>query len=365
LKSRLSRIFQISAVFIGTIVGAGLASGAEITEFFTNFGYKSFLGIVICGIFYIPVSTMFIKISIKHNLKSYNELITLVNPGLWGQLTDAIMTFFLVSGSAIILAGSGALLRQYFGVSRWVGILLMAALAAITLMRDTQGLIDINSFIVPSLIIVLTTLFLLYILLSRDTLSVSHIRNVPYTKNYWFASTVIYSAFNLLCASGVLVPLSTEIKNAKILIWGITFGALGLTVLSIFINLMLMLNVPYIHNYQIPLLYIANRFGAFLQIILLMIIWLEMFSTEVSDIYSVSKTLEHAFKIPFKKGIFIVLAIALPISQIEFRKLISILYPAFGVVSLIFIVQCSIFYYKNKVTILSINLKKIYNKKSA
>ncbi len=36
------KVFQVAFVFIGTIVGAGLASGKEITNFFTVYGYKSF-----------------------------------------------------------------------------------------------------------------------------------------------------------------------------------------------------------------------------------------------------------------------------------------------------------------------------------
>ena len=63
LKKNLSLIFQIAAVFIGTIVGAGLASGQEISQFFTTYGYKSFLGIFICGFIYIAISSMIIYIS--------------------------------------------------------------------------------------------------------------------------------------------------------------------------------------------------------------------------------------------------------------------------------------------------------------
>ena len=73
-----------------------------------------------------------------------------------------------------------------------------------------------------------------------------------------------------------------------------------------------------------------------------------MFSTEVSDVYSISKSLEQTFNIKFKHGIFLVLAVALPISQIGFSNLISILYPLFGILSLIFISQCIYFYIKHK-----------------
>ena len=79
-----------------------------------------------------------------------------------------------------------------------------------------------------------------------------------------------------------------------------------------------------------------------------MIIWLEMFSTEVSDIYSICKTLEQSFNIKFKKSIFIVITIALVISQFGFGNLITKLYPLFGLLSLLFISQCIFYYWKNK-----------------
>lgn len=130
--------------------------------------------------------------------------------------------------------------------------------------------------------------------------------------------------------------------------FGVFLGALALTVLCFIINLLLLLNIPYIFKYEIPLLYISNRFGIIIQIMLLCIIWLEMFSTEVSDIYSISKTMEHICSISYKRCVVLILLAAIPISQIGFVNLINILYPAFGVVSLIFVVRCAIFYKKLK-----------------
>ena len=66
MKKNIVSIFQTAAVFIGTIVGAGLASGQEITQFFSTYGYVSFWGILICGLIYIVVSSIIISISLKH-----------------------------------------------------------------------------------------------------------------------------------------------------------------------------------------------------------------------------------------------------------------------------------------------------------
>lgn len=349
MKRNVTLALQITFVFVGTIVGAGLASGQEINQFFTRYGYKSIYGICLCCLIYIIMSYMIISLSIHHRLNSYNELINLViRPKILGQVTDAITSLFLISGAAIILAGSGSLLHQYFGFSKWVGIILMAVISLFILLRDTKGLIEVNSFIVPSLIIVIVTVFILHIFFSRDIVSITTLKNIPSTKNNWLFSCILYSGFNILGCSGVLVPLSSEFRNRKSLTFGAVLGAIILTVLTMMINIMLLLNVPYISKYEIPLLYIANRFGTAIQIMLLCIIWLEMFSTEVSDIYSVGKTMQQIFNISYKKSVVIIMAIAIPISQIGFVNLISILYPFFGFISLIFMVQCIIFFIKNR-----------------
>jgi uncharacterized membrane protein YkvI len=348
LRRGIGLAFQIAAVFIGTIVGAGLASGQEIRQFFTEYGYRGFGGILICCLIYIVIGFMITSISLKYNLKSYTELINLVlRPKIFASFTDGITSLFLLSGAAIILAGSGALIHQYFGVSKWIGILLMAVVSLLVLLRDTKGLIEINSFIVPSLIIVIITIFTMYIFFNKDVVSLSFVKSVPHYKTNWIFSSLLYSGFNILGCSGVIVPLSAEIKNKKSMLWGIIMGALVLTGLTFMINLLLLLNVPYIFKYEIPLLYISHRFGNLIQIVLVCIIWLEMFSTEVSDVYSVGKAITQIFNISYKTAVILIILIAIPISQVGFVNLISVIYPAFGVISLLFMIECVYFYLKN------------------
>lgn len=348
MKENLKLIFQVATVFIGTIVGAGLASGKEITQFFTQYGIKSFIGIVVCGVFYIIMGSILSKISIYHKLDSYSDVINLISPNLVGKLTGFITTLFLISSASIILAGSGALIEQFFGIPRIIGSLIMICISLFFLLRGTDGLIEVNSFIVPGLITTITLITILYFCFSKDTVSINNILSFEPKKNGIFLSTLLYAGYNTLSASGVIVPLSNQIKKTKIMFLGVLSGAAGLTILSAMINLLLTVNQPYIYKYEIPLLFVANRFGNIIQAILLMIIWLEMFSTEVSDIYSICKTLEQSFKVDFKKSIFIVITIALVISQFGFGNLITKLYPLFGLLSLIFISQCIFYYWKNK-----------------
>ena len=348
MKKDFSKIFQIAVVFIGTIVGAGLASGQEIKEFFTSYGLVSFLGIIVCGVFYIILGSIISKISIKYQLNSYGEVIKIISPNFLGKLTGTITTLYLIASASIILAGSGALINQFFGIPKILGSLIMVVLALFFLLKDTEGLIEVNSFIVPTLVITITLLIVLYFLFCKDKVSLSNLINITPTKKGITKSTILYFGYNTLCSLGVLVPISTKIKNTKTMFYGITLGSIGLILLSMAINFLLMINMPYINNYEIPLLFVAQPFGNIIQALLLVVIWLEMFSTEISDVYSISRTIDDTFNIDFKKAIFIVILIALPISRIGFSKLISSLYPLFGLLSLIFIIQTIYFYIKNK-----------------
>ncbi|WP_461206547.1 YkvI family membrane protein [Clostridium sp. DL1XJH146] len=347
MVKRIKTTLQIAAVFIGTIVGAGLASGEEITIFFTKYGYKSFLGILVCFFIYVFMAQFIVDTTLKYNLSSYNEFIKLISPNFFGDIIEWIMGFYLLAGAAIILAGSGSLIHQYFGISKWVGIIVMSLLTIFTLYKDTEGLVTINSFIVPSLIFIIIFIFTLYLLFSIDVVNYTYIKSIPYTEKRWFISALLYAGFNIISCSGVLVPLSNELKEKNTLKTGVIIGSIVLTIIALILNFMLLLNTPNIFKYDIPLLYIANRFGFTTQVMLLCIIWLEMFSTEVSDVYSICKTIHTKFKVPYNASIILIIIAAIPISQIGFVRLISYIYPAFGAISIVFLLQCLIFYWKN------------------
>ncbi|MGL5821122.1 MAG: YkvI family membrane protein [Sarcina sp.] len=343
------QVFQIATIFIGTIVGAGLASGKEITEFFTTYGIRSVFGILFTGLFYILLCSIISKLSIEHKLNSYGEVINLVSPNIFGKFTGIITTLYLMCSASIILAGSGAIINQFFGIPKIVGTLIMAIIAILILLRGTNGLVEINGIIVPSLVFVISTLTILYVFFSGENLNPLEIlRTESNTANGWIISTILYAGYNVLCCTGVIVPISTKYGNRKTMFKGICLGAGILTMLCIAINLMLLVNQPYIYEYEIPLLYVADRFGKPIQVMLLAIILAEMFSTEVSDVYSIGQTLKQTFKIDFKKAVIGIILVALPISQIGFSNLIETIYPVFGCLSLIFIFQCFKFFWKNK-----------------
>ena len=52
MKRSNESAFQLAFVYVGTVVGAGFATGKEIVEFFVRFGWIGLLGILISGVIF-------------------------------------------------------------------------------------------------------------------------------------------------------------------------------------------------------------------------------------------------------------------------------------------------------------------------
>ena len=73
VKTNWGAAFQIAAVYVGTVVGAGFATGREIVEFFSRFGFVGLIGMLMSGYILIFLGSKLMVISARINAKSYEE----------------------------------------------------------------------------------------------------------------------------------------------------------------------------------------------------------------------------------------------------------------------------------------------------
>ncbi|PHV70203.1 transporter [Sporanaerobium hydrogeniformans] len=339
---------QIATIFVGSIVGAGVCSGRELNQFFATYGIGGFLGLFLCGILYVLLGKIIVVITEENDVGSYDEFVNLVCPKYVAKFINSVLTLFLLSSTSIILAGSGTILNQYFGLPKWIGFSLMVGCSSLFLLRNTEGLFEVNSIVVPTLFIMMSALFIGYIKLHPEELSYGYLQFLPRQKQHLFTSTFIYVSFNILTIIGVIVPLTRELKRPKEIVSGIVWGSIILTLISSFIVFLMMVSPFHAKRYEVPLLGVAQGINHFLQLGILGVMWLEMFSSQVSNVYSLCYFMQNQFKLDYKMGIFLVVAVAAPFSIIGFSKLVEFLYPMYGVLSLVFLIYCILFYFRSR-----------------
>jgi uncharacterized membrane protein YkvI len=152
MLSRGAKAFQIAAVYVGSVVGAGFATGKEIVEFFTQYGIYGFFGILIAGYLFIFTGTKMMLVSSKINATSYEEF----NEYLFGKkaafIINTIFLVMLLGVSAVMISGAGAVFEEQLGMSKRLGVWLTVVLATFVLCFGTRGLFAINSFVVPVMV---------------------------------------------------------------------------------------------------------------------------------------------------------------------------------------------------------------------
>lgn len=342
----MKQSLKIASVFIGTIVGAGLASGQEILQFFAKFGMPGFAGIILCCALYITSFIIIIRLCIHNGYRSYKDIILAVLGKRIGSVIDFFLTIFIFGSSIIMISGGGAMLKEYAKLPYYAGVFLMCILVFIMAVFSTEGIITLNSVVVPlsSLTISILGVLVLIKCISSGSPVLKNIKS--YSPGSPYISTILYASFNILGATGVICPMIYESRDKKHFISGAIIGSAVLTVLAVSICFSILVYAPGSVKSEIPNLYIARSFGKLFAFITTAVIWLEMFSTEISDIYSLSKRMEYSLKLPYIASLLIIMGLTIPFSFIGFSRLIKMLYPPFGAVSLVFVCGCVYRYFK-------------------
>ena len=158
--------FMVAGTYIGTIVGAGFATGQEILQFFTIFNLKGLFGLIITTIMFIVFGYIIMDLGKKLKANSHVEIIKYIGGKKLGTITDLIITFFLFGSFTAMTAGTGALVFQQFKLPTYFGNILMVVLTALTVLTGIKGVINTISMVVPFLLVAVVTVSIYSIITS-------------------------------------------------------------------------------------------------------------------------------------------------------------------------------------------------------
>ncbi|WP_391558376.1 GerAB/ArcD/ProY family transporter [Robertmurraya sp.] len=336
MKKKWGAAFQLAAVYVGTVVGAGFATGKEIVEFFSRFGFIGLIGILMSGYIFIFLGSKLMRIAARLRAKSYQELNTFLFGPYLGGAINILMLFMLLGVSAVMLSGAGAVFQEQLGLSRSLGIMLTIALSFIVMIVGTKGLFAVNTFVVPMMI---CFSFLLFIVTIQQPNFLEQLLLIPPADDGWksVVNPFSYTAFNIGLAQAVLVPVAAEIKDEDTVKWGGIIGGAALTVILLSSHATLIM-LPNLEIYEIPMAAIMKNLAYGFYWIYVLIIYGEIFTSVIGNVYGLEKQLNNYLKLPRIAWVCIIFIISYLGSFVNYGTLLSYLYPIFGYVTIIFIV---------------------------
>ncbi|MCH1627816.1 YkvI family membrane protein [Ferdinandcohnia quinoae] len=335
MRGNWGAAFQIGAVYVGTVVGAGFATGKEIVEFFTQYGLYGFIGILVSGFLFIWLGTKIMIIANRIQASSYKEFNEYLFGKTAGMVVNILMLLVLVGVTSVMLSGAGAVFQEQLGLSYQLGTLLTMALTIFVLLFGVKGLFGVNMFVVPIMIFFSTVLAIEVFFTNPD--EVFNWNTSTSESMRWIMTPFLYSAFNLAMAMAVLVPLAKDMKNEGILKWGGFIGGAGLCLilLTSHISLSALENVEV---YEIPMAEVMKMFMPSFFWLYILVIYGEIFTSVIGNIFGLERQLKNIVRMPTIIIVIGILIIAYLISQLGYGSLISFLYPLFGYVSLVILI---------------------------
>ena len=318
----------IAATYIGTVVGAGFASGQEICRFFSLYGGYSWWGIILAVLIlgWGGVRLFYFGAVLKPT--SYRDfLIFLLGPRL-APVMDALLFGFLVILIGVMFAGCGALFTQLH-LGYWTGIILTGLCLILVLYKELAGLISSNVVIVPCMFLGCLVVAI------RAILSGSMDGRPDSANGYGLLAAIQFSSYNLVLSMPVLLSLGKHYPRVRVLAGSGWVGSLGLGIMTALINWAILSHWPEAALVPLPMAELAKSSGLGLYWGYAFILWAEMLSTLIADVYGVTERLQIILGWPFGRLAAVVAISGILIGQIGFSNLITYCYPFFGCVCLI------------------------------
>lgn len=324
-------VFKVAATYIGTVVGAGFASGQEVLQFFSAYGITGIFGIIFATLLFFFFGYTILVIGKALNVSSYVEVVRFTNGKIIGTIIDIIITVFLFGALAAMIAGAGAIFDEQFQLASLWGTILMAIISLLTVITGMKGVINAISYVVPVLLV--SVLFIAIYSISINPITAADLqasKSIEGAAPNWFISALNYASYNLVIAVAVLAPMGAKAKNKKTLLWGALLGGLGLGIGIIAIFFSILTNLDSVSNVEVPMILIASKIAPFIQLIFAIVLFAEVYTTAVGNLYGFVSRMNF---IAARFRIWVIAGTTLAaflFSQIGFSAMVKYLYPAVG-----------------------------------
>lgn len=331
-------------VIIGSIIGAGFASGKEIYLFFNTYGLRGMFGIIIANILLAFVIYYILKLANKYKINTYKELLHMINlKNNTVKVLNRFINILLVVSFYIMIAGFCSYFKQEFNVEYLPMSIIISILCFKTLLGNSKSLYLVNIIIIPIL------LFLICLIGYKMDININIFNKNEFSEIGWFFAALKYTGYNLIMLIPVLISIrESTLENEKIISIIVGFIFIILALVLYLIMDMSNINIKYI---DLPIVYIVSKLGVIYKYLYGVIIVCAIFTSAISSGFAFLNNISKNEK-NYKLNTCLLCFSSIMVSRIGFSNMVEILYPLIGVIGMcqfIFIMYKTI--YKSRINV--------------
>ena len=329
--------FGIAMTYVGTVIGAGFASGQELFQFFGAFGAKGVIGTIIAGALFSFLGVVCMLTAKNLNIGDYEKVVSPNNVVVKGFF-NLLITFFSFGVMVIMFAGAGSLFATLTGLSPTVGAAIMIVIVVVTVLLGSEATINSFSVIVPIMVIIGVVVAVIAFSKGPDSFASAPVHLERAAAGNWILTALLYVSFNTICAICVLAPMGFEARTRKDAKLGGILGGVTLGGLALFIVLGLITNQTEMLTNDMPMYAIASSMNKFLGAAYAFMLLGAIFTTAAGLLFGLKNR---------KLVVLIIAVLGLIGSLAGFTTLVGTLYPATGYLGFLIIATLCYNYFKS------------------
>lgn len=340
MKNKRLSFFNIAALYIGTIMGAGFASGREAWQFFGVFGLQGYVGIALSGFLFMALGMMVAYIARVTDTDDMGKIILYSdNPRITngiGYFMAAILYMVIISMSA----AGGSFLHQQFGLHKAVGGGIIAVLVILTVLGNFDRISRIFRWIVPVLLFV--DLALCAVVIFSDIEQSGQTSGFPVSAmaSNWFIAAFLFISYNMLGMIPIVGEASIKAKSGRQAVIGAGLGGFLLTVLTLVLVTALRQDMAFTQSMDLPMLAYSARISVPANILFGAVLFFAIYSAATSTYYGFTTKIKEG---PKKKYIVVIGAcVGFVCGLSGFKTLVAYLYPAEGYLGLFIVLMITV-----------------------
>ena len=338
-KVSMVRILKYAGAFAACAIGSGFATGQEIMQFFSAYGQMGILGTLVTTILFTWCGATFMRHGYRHGLTRPKDCATFYFGSKAGPVIEAIFQIFLFGVFSIMIAGAGATMSEYFGISPMIGRIGICILAMVTVVLGLQKFTDILGSLGP--VIVISAILIGFVSIFRHGSQISTVNDVlevatmTKVEGGWLWSALLYPAFNAIVVIFLSCCIGSTAASEKEATWGGIVGGLIFGGAIIVMNFGILADLPAVLNASVPTLVLAREISPVIATLFSIIICIGIYTTIVPSRWGIVR---HFAADGTKKSVFLTIlfsALGLALGLTDFKVLVNTIYPFSGYAGLI------------------------------
>lgn len=337
------RVMTYAGAFIAFLIGSGFATGQEVMQYFSAYGWAGLLGVMVVFVLFLYVGREFVLIGHKQQFQNGGAIYEYLCGPWVGRFFDYFSILFIYMSFIVMIGGTGATVQQQYGLNPWIGACAMGILASMTVICGLGKILNVLGKVGP-LIVVLTILLGLTAIFKNSNQLIYITETLPNLKlmtasSHWFFAATSYVGFCMLWLAGFMSLMGKSASSVKEVTRGAALGAFGFSLALAIIALGLMANLEFVAGSMVPTLKLAASIHPMFATAFSVIVLAGIYTTAVPLLWQAAARFTNDQSRKFKIVTIVLAILGVFIGmKVPFDQLVNVIYVINGYVGIILLI---------------------------